>query len=52
MMLPESKLGPDGFELRDHPLLRGNPPDNERSGGELATEMGATLRLFSEIDPA
>jgi hypothetical protein len=44
MMLPESKLGPDGFELRDHALLRRNPPDNEWSGGELATEMGETQK--------
>jgi len=40
MMLPELKLGPDGFELRDHPLLRRDPPDDEWSGGELTTEMG------------
>src|SRR6478609_3148151 len=44
MMLPELKLGPNGFELRDHPLLRRNPPDNEWSGGELATEMGETQK--------
>src|SRR5215831_13703337 len=44
MMLPELKLGLDGFELRDHPLLRRNPPDNEWSGGELATEMGETQK--------
>src|SRR5262245_53694276 len=44
MMLPELKLGPDGSELRDHPLLRRNPPDNEWSAGELATEMGKTQK--------
>ena len=44
MMLPESKLGLDGFELRDPPLLRRNPPDDEWSGGELATEMGETQK--------
>src|SRR5262245_22986928 len=44
MMLPELKLAPDGFELRDHPLLRRNPPDNEWPGGELATEMGETQK--------
>src|SRR5215470_5631604 len=44
MMLPELKLGLDGFELRDHPLLRRNPPDNEWSGGGFATEMGETQK--------
>jgi hypothetical protein len=29
MMLPASKLSLDGFELRDHSLLRRNPPDDE-----------------------
>jgi hypothetical protein len=40
MMLPALKFGLNGFELRDHPLLRRNPPDDEWSGSELATEMG------------
>ena len=35
MMLPALKLGLKGFELRDNPLLRRNPPDDEGSGGEL-----------------
>src|SRR5262249_11153773 len=39
MMLPTSKLGLDGFELRNHPLLRRNPPDDEWSCRELSTEM-------------
>jgi hypothetical protein len=29
MMLPALKLSLDGFELRDHSLLRRNPPDDE-----------------------
>ena len=29
MMLSALKLGLDGFELRDHSLLRRNPPDDE-----------------------
>jgi hypothetical protein len=31
IMLPALKLSLDGFELRDHPLLRRNPPDDESS---------------------
>ena len=31
MMLPALKLSLDGFELRNHPLLRRNPPDGEGS---------------------
>ena len=42
MMLPALKLRLDGFELRDHPLLRRNPPDDEGSGSELPTEVGET----------
>src|SRR5262245_28581680 len=38
-MLPASKLGLDGFELRYHPLLRRNPPNDEWSCRELSTEM-------------
>ena len=30
-MLPTLKLSLDGFELRNHPLLRRNPPDDEGS---------------------
>src|SRR5262249_32523064 len=33
MMLPALKLSLNGFELRDHPLLRRNPPDDEGSVG-------------------
>ena len=40
MMLPALKLSLDGFELRDHPLLRRDPPDDESSVGELSTEVG------------
>jgi hypothetical protein len=40
MMLPALKLSLDGFQLRDHPLLRRDPPDNESSVGELPTEVG------------
>jgi hypothetical protein len=42
IVLPALKLGLDGFELRDHPLLRRNPPDDEGSGSELPTEVGET----------
>src|SRR5215470_19781040 len=42
MMLPALKLNFNGFELRDHPLLRRNPPDDEGSGGELPAEVGET----------
>jgi len=31
MMLPSLELSLDGFEFRDHPLLRRNPPDDEGS---------------------
>ena len=41
-MLPKAKFGVDGFELRDYPLLRRDPPDDEWSGGELPTEVGET----------
>src|SRR5262249_10157712 len=40
MMLPALKLGPNGFELGNHPLFRRDPPDDEWSGGKLPTEMG------------
>jgi hypothetical protein len=40
MMLPALKLCLDGFELRNHPLLRSNPPDNEGSIADaLPTEV-------------
>jgi len=42
MMLPALELGLDGFELRNHPLLRRNPPDDESSVGKLPTEVGET----------
>src|SRR5262249_59817388 len=42
MMLPELKFSLDGFELRDHPLLRRDPPNDEWSGGEPPTEVGET----------
>jgi len=40
MMLPALKLSLHGFQLRDHPLLRRNSPDDESSVGELPTEVG------------
>ena len=40
MMLPALKLSLNSFQLRDHPLLRRDPPDDKWSGSELATEMG------------
>jgi len=43
MMLPALKLGLKGFELRDHPLLRRDPPDDERSVAlALPTEVSET----------
>jgi hypothetical protein len=43
MMLPALKLGLYGFELRDHSLLRRNPPDDESSVAvALPTEVGET----------
>ena len=42
MMLPALKLRFDCFELRYHPILRSDPPDDESSGGELPTEVGET----------
>jgi len=42
MMLPKAKFSLDGFQLRDHPLLRRDSPDDEWSGGELPTEVGET----------
>ena len=43
MMLPALKLSLDGFELRDHSLLRRNPPDDEGLVADaLPTEMGET----------
>ena len=43
MMLPALKLSLDGFELRDHSLLRRNPPDDESSvAAALPTEVGET----------
>jgi hypothetical protein len=42
MMLPIAKFSLDGFQLRDHSLLRRDPPDDEWSGGELSTEVGET----------
>ena len=40
MMLPALKLSLNSFQLRDHPLLRRDPPDDESSVGELPTEVG------------
>src|ERR1035437_1753018 len=43
MMLPALKLGLNGFELRDHSLLRRNPPDDESSVAvALPTEVSET----------
>src|SRR5215471_14146929 len=42
MMLPNAKFSLDGFQLRGHPLLRRDPPDDKWSGGELPTEVGET----------
>lgn len=44
MMLPALKLSLDGFQLRDHSLLSRDPPDGERSGGGLPTEMGESKK--------
>src|SRR5258708_16533402 len=43
MMLAALKLSLDGFKLRDHSLLRRNPPDDESSVAvALPTEVGET----------
>jgi len=42
IMHPALKFSLDGFELRDHSLLRSNPPDDESSGRELPTVVGET----------
>jgi len=43
MMLPALKLSLNGFKLRDHPLLRRNPPNDESSAAvELPTEVSET----------
>ena len=43
MMLPALKLSLDGFQLRDHPLLRRDPPDDEGSITDaLPTEVSKT----------
>ena len=43
MMLPALQLSLDGFKLRNHPLLRRNPPDDESSVADaLPTEVGET----------
>jgi len=43
MMLPALKLRLNGFELRNHPLLRRNPPNDEGSATvELPTEVSET----------
>jgi hypothetical protein len=43
MMLPALKLSLNDFELRDHPLLRRNPPNDKSSVAvELPTEVGET----------
>ena len=47
MMLPALKLSLDGFELRDHSLLRRNPPDDESFvAAALPTEVGETQERF------
>ena len=43
MMLPALKLSLHGFELRDHPLLRRDPPDDEGCITDaLPTEVSKT----------
>jgi hypothetical protein len=43
IMLPALKLSLDGFQLRDHPLLRRDPPDDEGSITDaLPTEVSKT----------
>jgi hypothetical protein len=45
MMLSALKLGLDGFELRDHSLLRRNPPDDESFVADaLPTEVSETQK--------
>jgi hypothetical protein len=42
VMLPALKFSLDGFQLRGHPLLRRDPPDDEWSSGQLPTEVSET----------
>jgi len=43
MLLPALKLSLNGFQLRDHSLLRRNPPDDESFVAvALPTEVGET----------
>jgi hypothetical protein len=43
MMLPASKFSHDGFQLRDHPPLRRDPPDDEGLvANALPTEVSET----------
>ena len=43
IVLPALKLSLDGFQLRDHPLLRRDPPDDEGSITDaLPTEVSKT----------
>ncbi len=41
MMLPALKLSLNGFQLRDHPLLRRDSPDDESTADEpVGTRLG------------
>src|SRR5260370_13481124 len=43
MMLPALKLSLNNFQLRDHPLLRRNPPNDETPAAvQLPTEVSET----------
>ena len=45
IMLPALKLSLDGFQLRDHPLLRRFPPDDE---GSVAVALPTVVREAQE----
>src|SRR5215472_7003615 len=42
MMPPALKFSLNGFQLRDHPLLRRDPPNDEWSSGQVSTKVGET----------
>jgi hypothetical protein len=56
MMLPALKLSLNGFGLRGHPLLRRDPPDDEKLRRECAPpkEVGKTqeIKRHVEMSPA
>ena len=44
VVLTALKFSLDGFQLREQPLLSRDPPDGQRSGCELPTEVSETKK--------